>query len=93
MTKLNYQKAARHTHMSKQPIVNSSSTSVVVNPTLRRKVMRFGKYKNWEYRDLPDDYLKWAILNLEEENLLNDLIKELQRRDSSFIIESKVKGQ
>jgi uncharacterized protein (DUF3820 family) len=51
--------------------------------------MRFGKYKHYEYRDLPDQYLKWAILNFEDDQLLNDLIIELQRRDPSFIISRK----
>jgi hypothetical protein len=35
---------------------------------------------------LPDDYLKWAILNLKDDHLLEDLVRELQRRDKSFII-------
>jgi hypothetical protein len=89
MAKLNYQKASRQRHLSKQPIVNSGPKVEISNPVLKRKVMRFGKYKHYEYRDLPDQYLKWAILNFEDDQLLNDLIIELQRRDPSFIISRK----
>jgi len=48
--------------------------------------MRFGKYKNYEYRDLPMDYLQWAILNIKDYHLVDELIRELQRRDSTFIL-------
>lgn len=82
---MNYQKASRDRHLSRQPIVNSKSKTVSdFTPTLRRKVMRFGKYKNYEFRSLPDDYLRWCILNIEDEHLLDDLVIELKRRDPSF---------
>jgi hypothetical protein len=86
MAKLNYQKSARQKTLSTQPILKSELSRGISTPTLRRKVMRFGKYKNFEIQDLPMDYLKWAIMNLKDDHLLDDLIRELQRRDSSFIV-------
>lgn len=45
--------------------------------------MIFGKYTNWFIKDLPIDYLKWAILNLD--SYWSDFMaRELQRRDASF---------
>lgn len=90
MAKLNYQRAARQKRLSKQPVVNGPKVEYA-NPILRRKVMRFGKYKHWEYRSLPDGYLKWAILNFEDDHLLNDLVAELRRREPSLFTERKEK--
>lgn len=56
------------------------------NPRLKRKVLRFGKYKNYEFNSIPLDYLKWAILNINDDHTLDDLIRELQRRDSFYIV-------
>ena len=46
--------------------------------------MPFGKYANWFIKDLPIDYLKWAILNLSDKYWLDWLCRELQRRDASY---------
>jgi hypothetical protein len=82
----NYKKSAWQRTVATQATVKRELDQGISTPTLRRKVMRFGKYKNYEYRDLPMDYLKWAILNLNDDHLTDDLIRELQRRDSSFIL-------
>ena len=86
MSKKNYKKSARQKTLSTQPGLKSSLSQGYYVPRLRRKVMPIGKYKNYEFRDLPMDYLKWAILNIDKDHLLDDLIKELQRRDHSFIV-------
>ncbi len=85
-SKMNYQKSARQRTLSTQPILKSELSQGISTPRLKRKVMRFGKYKNYEFNALPTDYLKWAILNLKDETLLDDLIRELQCRDSSYIV-------
>jgi hypothetical protein len=86
MAKMNYGKSAKQRTLSTQASIRNDISHGNFTPTLRRKVMRFGKYKNYEYRDLPMDYLKWAILNLNDDHLIEALVRELQRRDSSFIL-------
>jgi len=86
MTEKNYQKSAGQKTLSTQRSLRVSRGQNMSTPKLRRKVMPIGKYKNYEFRDLPMDYLKWAILNIDKDHLLDDLIKELQRRDHSFIV-------
>jgi hypothetical protein len=86
MTKANYKKSAGQKTMSTQRSVRAERGQNISTPRLKRKVMRFGKYKNYEFNALPIDYLQWAILNLKDDHLLDDLIRELQRRDSSFIV-------
>ena len=81
MAKKNYQKSAGQKTMSTQRSLRVSRGQHMSTPTLRRKVMPIGKYKNYEFRDLPMDYLMWAILNINKDHLLDDLIRELQRRD------------
>jgi len=82
----NYKKSAYQRTVSTQASVKRDISQGISTPTLRRKVMRFGKYKNYEYRDLPMDYLQWAILNIKDYHLVDELIRELQRRDSTFIL-------
>ncbi len=86
MARMNYQKSARQRTLSTQRIVRGELGQNIFTPRLRRKVMRFGKYKNYEFNALPMDYLKWAIMNLKDDHLLDDLIRELQSRDPSFIV-------
>lgn len=45
--------------------------------------LTFGKYVNWMIKDLPDDYVKWGILNLNH-YWADFLSRELQRRDPSY---------
>lgn len=45
--------------------------------------MTFGKYVNYMIKDLPIDYVKWGILNLDK-YWAEYLARELQRRDPSF---------
>jgi hypothetical protein len=42
--------------------------------------MRFGKYKGWFIKDIPDDYIKWAVLNLQDRASAEMFSVELQRR-------------
>lgn len=86
MAKKNYSKSSRQKTLSTQRGLKSSLAQGHSVPRLRRKVMPIGKYKNYEFRDLPMDYLQWAILNVNNDHLLDDLIRELQRRDHSFIV-------
>jgi hypothetical protein len=47
----------------------------------KHRRMTFGKYTNWFIKDLPTDYLKWSILNLNVP--VNEyLARELQRRET-----------
>ncbi len=42
--------------------------------------MSFGKYKGYFLKDIPLDYIRWAILNLEDQALAYMFGVELQRR-------------
>ena len=46
--------------------------------------MRFGKYKGWFLKDIPDDYIKWDILNLKDQASAEMFSVELQRRHKEF---------
>ena len=40
----------------------------------------FGRYRGRCLRDIPDDYLKWGILNLQDQGWATVFSTELQRR-------------
>jgi uncharacterized protein (DUF3820 family) len=42
--------------------------------------MPFGKYKGWFIKDIPDEYVKWAVLNLVDRGQAEMFAIELQRR-------------
>jgi uncharacterized protein (DUF3820 family) len=42
--------------------------------------MIWGKYKGYFLKDVPDDYLKWAILNYQDQGMAHMISIELQRR-------------
>jgi hypothetical protein len=42
--------------------------------------MPFGKYRGWFLRDIPDDYIKWAVLNIQDRAQAEMFAIELQRR-------------
>ena len=46
--------------------------------------MIWGKYKGYYLKDLPEDYLKWAIMNYTDLGMAEMMSIELQRRNKSF---------
>jgi uncharacterized protein (DUF3820 family) len=42
--------------------------------------MPWGKYKGYFLKDIPLDYIKWAVMNLEDQALAHMFGIELQRR-------------
>jgi hypothetical protein len=42
--------------------------------------MTFGKYKNKCLRDIPDNYLKWGIMNIDDVGIQTMFSIEYQRR-------------
>jgi len=42
--------------------------------------MPFGKYKNRYLKDIPDEYVRWAVINLEDRATAEMMSVELQRR-------------
>ena len=42
--------------------------------------MSFGKYKGFFLKDIPTDYMKWLIMNVEDRGLCEMYAVELQRR-------------
>ena len=63
---------------------------ISVSYTLKNGVMPYGKFKNWKIRDLPTEYITWAILNLDEnyntvvKSVLEALAIEMIKRDPSL---------
>jgi hypothetical protein len=43
--------------------------------------LKFGKYKDWELRDVPRDYLEWYISSQNE--TVREFKAELERRDTA----------
>jgi hypothetical protein len=51
--------------------------------------LTFGTYANWMIKDIPIDYVKWGILNLN--NYWAEFFsRELQRRNPKFIKEKQL---
>jgi hypothetical protein len=42
--------------------------------------MPWGKYKGYFLKDLPDDYIKWAVMNMDDQAMAYMFGIELQRR-------------
>ena len=42
--------------------------------------LKFGKYKGYFIKDIPDTYLSWAILNINDVGIATMLSIEYQRR-------------
>ena len=42
--------------------------------------MPFGKFKGYYVKDITDDYIKWAVLNIQDRALAEMFKIELQRR-------------
>ena len=42
--------------------------------------MPFGKYRGWYLKDIPDDYIKWATMNIQDRASAEMFSIELQRR-------------
>lgn len=77
-------KVSRYVHKINSSLQASQWNSRLGKHEYTHRRMPFGKYVNWFMKDLPLDYLKWSILNLEAGELVDYLIRELQRRDPSF---------
>jgi len=46
--------------------------------------LRFGKYKGYFLKDVPNDYISWAILNLKDRASAEMFSVEFQRRHKKF---------
>ena len=44
-------------------------------------IVPFGKFKGIYLKDVPDDYVKWAVINLTDRASAEMFSVELQRRD------------
>ncbi len=42
--------------------------------------MPWGKYKGYFLKDIPDEYVKWAIMNYSDRGMCEMMSHELQRR-------------
>jgi hypothetical protein len=79
--RINVSKEKRKHHSQEQA---KQWNSRMGNHEYTHRRMIFGKYTNWFIKDLPLDYVKWAILNFTDKYWLDWLCRELCRRDPSF---------
>jgi uncharacterized protein (DUF3820 family) len=47
-------------------------------------IMPWGKYRGRYLSNIPDDYLKWCILNYKDPGMCEMMAVELQRRDPEY---------
>lgn len=47
---------------------------------IANRVMTYGRYQAYRFQDIPDDYVKWAILELDEKSTSSLFEKEFLRR-------------
>ena len=46
--------------------------------------MPFGRYRGWYLKDIPDDYIKWAVLNISDRASADMFSIEYQRRHAKL---------
>jgi hypothetical protein len=46
--------------------------------------LKFGKYKGYFLKDIPNEYIEWAILNLKDRASAEMFSVEFQRRHKKF---------
>jgi len=46
--------------------------------------MPFGKYKGYYLKDVPDDYIRWAVINITDRASAEMFAVELQRRQPAL---------
>lgn len=51
---------------------------------ITQRRMTFGKYANWMIKDIPDSYIKWAILKIDDQALASWFAEEWQRRHPEY---------
>ena len=92
MAKFDYQRLAKETMLKTKPMVGPThdSSKYHVNDLPVRLngpdyVLKFGKHKGTMLKDVPTEYIMWAILNVDSFRV-DMFIRELQRRDPSFIV-------
>lgn len=91
MAKLNYQKLAKDTALSRQPILDGKNISkkrkfnTPVKLNGPSYLIKFGPHKGKTLKEVPTEYIMWAILNITDYRV-DMFIRELQRRDSFYRI-------
>jgi hypothetical protein len=89
MAKLNYQKLSRETSLKRQPVLGDGKLSrksddlpVAMNGP--NHILNFGKHKGTMIKDLPIQYIEWAILNINDSRV-DMFIREIQRRNPFYL--------
>ena len=91
MAKLNYQKLARDTALSRQPILDGKTITkkqkfnAPVKLNGPNHILKFGQHKGKALKEVPTEYIMWAIRNITDSKV-DMFIRELQRRDSFYRI-------
>lgn len=67
----------KHTSMQSIRLHNSKNTDI------RYSKLTFGKHKGVFLRDVPVDYIKWAVINLQDQAQAAYFAQELLRREPS----------
>lgn len=70
-------------HMAKKRQLAVEWNKRLSSTEYTQRRMTMGKYTNWMIKDLPTDYVKWAILNVKGDTA-SFLARELQRREPKW---------
>ena len=80
MTRLNYD-SIRFKERSRKVYYPDSSTNVPLKLNGPDYILNFGKHKGTKLKNVPQQYLEWAILNLEESRATM-FAREYKRREN-----------
>jgi uncharacterized protein (DUF3820 family) len=71
--------------------VDKQTQEIIFTWRAKMPIMEFGKYKGMDWKDVPEDYLKWLISRNEDQNKMLNM--ELQRREDIKNANDTVKQQ
>lgn len=65
---------------TKHPLVGTVVTVPKKLSKSAKIVMPFGKYKGYQYQDVPIEYILWAVENLDYSTVKEKLLNEIKKR-------------
>lgn len=82
---MNKHKIDDYLHKAKTKEMARQWNSRLRSNEIRDRRMTFGKYAGWFIRDVPDQYLEWGILNIEDRALAEWFKDEYLKRHPKLV--------